>query len=69
MVVLLHDVSTSICVYYSMSNLKNLETLNMSGNIFSEGLPDVFTSMTYLRTLDMKNCNLPTLPERLVKVH
>jgi len=56
-----------IYVYYSMSNLKNLETLNMSWNKFSEGLPDVFTSMTLLRELDMQNCELPTLPERFVK--
>jgi len=53
-------------VYYSMSNLKNLKTLNMSGNNFSEGLPDVVTSMTYLRELDISYCKLPTLPERLV---
>jgi len=56
-----------VYVYYSMSNLKNLETLHMPGNNFSEGLPDVFTSMTSLRELHMENCKLPTLPERLVK--
>jgi len=54
-------------LYYSMSNLKNLETLNMSWNNFSVGLPDVFTSMPSLRELDISSCNLPTLPERLVK--
>jgi len=41
----------------------------MSLNRFSEGLPDVFTSMTSLRELHMKDCNLPTLPERLVGMH
>jgi len=56
-----------IYVYYSMFNLKNLETLNMSGNNFSEGLPDVVTSMTSLRELDIQFCELPTLPERFVK--
>jgi len=60
-------MSQLVYVYYSMSNLKNLKTLYMSGNNFSEGLPDVFTSMTYLRELRMANCKLPTLPERLVK--
>jgi len=55
-----------VYVYYSMSNLKNLETLYILRNIFSEGLPDVFTSMTSLRELDMEKCHLPTLPERLV---
>jgi len=39
----------------------------MSGNKFSERLPDVFTSMTSLRELNMQNCELLTLPERLVK--
>jgi len=56
-----------VYVYYSMSNLKNLETLDMSRNNFSEGLPDVFTFMRSLRKLSMWNCELATLPERLVK--
>jgi len=60
-------MSQLVYVYYSMSNLKNLETLNMSRNNFSEGLPDVFTSMTSLSELNMKDCALPTLPERFVK--
>jgi len=60
-------MSQIVYVYYSMSNLKNLETLNMSFNKFSEGLPDVVTSMTSLRKLDMQNCELPTLRERFVK--
>jgi len=59
-------MSQRVYVYYSMSNLKNLETLFMSGNNFREGLPDVFTSMTSLRELGMQNCRLPTLPERSV---
>jgi len=59
-------MSQLVYVYCSMSNLKNLETLNMSHNNFREGLPDVFTSMTCLRKLNMVNCKLPTLSERLV---
>jgi len=59
-------VSLLVYVYYSMSNLKNLKTLNMSGNNCSEGLPDVFTSMTSLRDLNIGLCKLPTLPEGLV---
>jgi len=39
----------------------------MSGNRFSKGLPDVVTSMTFLRELYISSCKLPTLPERLVK--
>jgi len=60
-------MSQLVYVYYSMSNLKNLETLEMSRNNFSKGLPDVVTSMTSLRGLSMWNCELATLPERLVK--
>jgi len=60
-------MSQIVYVYYSMSNLKNLLILDMSGNKFSKGLPDVVTSMTSLRGLSMWNCELPTLPERLVK--
>jgi len=59
-------MSQLVYVYYSMSNLKNLETLNTSWNNFSEGLPDVFTPMTSLRQLYISYCRLPTLPERLV---
>jgi len=50
-----------------MSNLKNLGNLFIQENNFSEGLPDVFTSMTSLKMLDIRNCKLPTLPERFVK--
>jgi len=60
-------MSQLLYVCFSMSNLKNLETLDMQGNNFSEGLPDIFTSMTSLMTLNMEKCELPTLPERLVK--
>jgi len=60
-------MSQLVYVYYSMSNLKNLETIYMSWNRFSEGLPDVFTSMTTLRELHMQYCELPTLPEMFVK--
>jgi len=60
-------MSQLVYVYYSMSNLKNLETLSMSGNNFSKGLPDIFPSMTSLRELNISFCKVPTLPERLVK--
>jgi len=60
-------MSQLVYVYYSMSNMKILETLNMSGNKFNKGLPDVFTSLTSLRELNMQDCELATLPERLVK--
>jgi len=59
--------SQLVYVYYSMSNLKKLETLVMSKNNFSKGLPDVITSMASLKKLDISGCKLPTLPERLVK--
>jgi len=60
-------MSQIVYVYYSMSNLKNLETLEMSRNNFSKGLPDVVTSMTSLRKLVISYCKLPTLPKGLVK--
>jgi len=60
-------MSQILYVYYSVSNLKNLGTLDMSWNNFSEGLPDVVTSMTSLRKLVISSCKRPTLPERLVK--
>jgi len=49
---------------YSISSLKNLKELNISGNNLSEGLPDnIFTSLPSLRELNMCDCKLlPTLP-------
>jgi len=50
-----------------MSNLKNLETLDISKNNFSKGLPDVFTSMPSLREFYIGRCELPNLPRRFVQ--
>jgi len=63
----MYSVSTIVNVYYSMSNLKNLETLNISRNKFGRGLPDVLTSMTSLRELYFGDCELLPLPKRFVK--
>lgn len=52
------------CTHCSISELKNLETLIMSWNNFSRGLPDAFASMTSLTTLGASDCQLTTLPER-----
>lgn len=49
-----------------MSNLTNLDTLNMWRNNFSRGLPDVVASMTLLKELNIEDCGLATLPEKLV---
>jgi len=54
-------------MYYSISQLKNLEVLSITCNDLSEGLPDnIFTSLLSLRDLDAADCNLPTLPNRCV---
>jgi len=54
-------------LYYSISELRNLEILNVSGNELSDKLPDdMFTSLQSLRELDISNCGLRALPKRYV---
>jgi len=51
---------------YSISSLKNLEVLDIVDNLY-ESLPDnIFTSLLSLRELNMKYCELSTLPNRCV---
>jgi len=50
--------------YYSISMLTNLKVLNMSGNNFSAGLPDIFSSLLSLEKLKLKWSELQTLPKR-----
>jgi len=48
-----------------MSQLTNLQVLNMSENSLSNKLPDdMFTSLQSLRELDISDCGLTTLPKR-----
>jgi len=52
-------------LYYSISELRNLEILNMAGNWLPDNLlDDMFTSLQSLRELDISNCGLTTLPNR-----
>jgi len=54
-------------IYYSISELRNLEILNMSDNNLSDKLPDdMFTSLQSLRKLNIGRCELTTLPNRYV---
>jgi len=58
---------TQLCLYYSISSLKNIEVLNLQGNKLSESLPDdIFTSLLSLRELNMCDCELIALPNRCV---
>jgi len=47
-----------------MTNLKNLKLLDMWGNNFSQGLPDVFASMEVLQKLNIGSGQLTSLPDR-----
>jgi len=52
---------------YSISQLVNLQILDMSWNKLSDNLPDdMFTFLQSLRELDISNCELSTLPKRCV---
>jgi len=51
--------------YYSISQLENLQILNVSGNKLSDGLPDdMFKPLQSLTELDISNCGLRTLLKR-----
>jgi len=47
-----------------MSQLKNLEVLDISDNNFKAGLPEGITSAVSLRNLDISSCSLSSLPLR-----
>jgi len=52
---------------YSISDIENLEVLNISRNNLSEGLQgNIFESLLKLRELYMHHCDLVTLPKRWV---
>ena len=51
-----------ICILYSLSKLTELKVLDLEGNNFSDGLPDVIGQLTSLNTLNLGGCNLSTLP-------
>ncbi|XP_067936773.1 leucine-rich repeat protein lrrA-like [Watersipora subatra] len=49
----------------SVSQLTNLEILNLSSNRFNTGLPDSIGSLKLLRKLTLSSCYLSALPESL----
>ena len=51
-------------MYCSLSQLSELKSLDLSGNNFSGGLPDVIVQLTSLNTLKLDSCDLTTLPDR-----
>ena len=51
-------------LYYSVGKLTQLKVLDLWGNKFSDGLPDVIGQLTSLNTLDVQNCILTSLPKR-----
>jgi len=55
----------SIPLYYSLSQLTQLEELNIGGNLLNT-VPDVASSLTSLKQLDMSGCDISGLPERFV---
>lgn len=49
-----------------MSQLKDLQILNLSKNDFSKGLPEVICQLTALQDLNLGGCKLSSLPDRFV---
>jgi len=54
-----------IFLYYSLSQLTQLEELNIGYNTLNT-LPDVVSSLTSLKQLNMNRCGISSLPERFV---
>jgi len=55
----------SITLYYSLSQLTQLEELHIGWNTLKT-VPDVVSSLTSLKQLDMEECGISSLPERFV---
>jgi len=55
----------SITLYYSLSQLTQLEKLDIRGNTLNT-VPDVVSSLTSLKQLNMSNSRISSLPERFV---
>ena len=51
-----------------LSEIHTLDSLNMSGNSFKEGLPDSMTKLENLETLDISKCRLQKFPLVLNKL-
>jgi len=56
----------SITLCYSLSQLTQLEKLNIGYNFTLNTVPDVVSSLTSLKQLDMSHCRISSLPERFV---
>jgi len=57
--------SHCITLYYSLSQLTQLEILNIGHNTLNT-VPDVVSSLTSLKQLYMWGCGISSLPERFV---
>jgi len=65
-IVICHCVCHFVCLdYYSLSQLTQLEKLDIGGNTLKTA-PDVVSSLTSLKQLDMISCGISSLPERFV---
>jgi len=54
-----------ISLYYSLSQLTQLEILDIRDNSLNT-VPGVVSSLTSLKQLNMNNCGISSLPERFV---
>jgi len=55
----------SITLYYSLSQLTQLEILDIGHNTLNT-VPDVVSSLTLLKYLNMSYCGISSLPDRFV---
>jgi len=55
----------SITLYYSLCQLTQLEKLHIEDNTLNT-VPDVVSSLSSLKQLNMRRCDISSLPERFV---
>lgn len=57
------DIIYQFGLFASLSQLVRLEKLNLAGNNFHTGVPDVLTKLTSLKELNLASCRLSGIPE------
>jgi hypothetical protein len=61
-----YNIHWYVIILSSLRSLQQLEVLDILGNNFSKGLPDVVSQLSSLRELHLYLCQLEDLPQRWV---
>ena len=56
-------ITVSVLLYNSVRSLTQLKELDVSGNYSLQTLPDWLGDITSLKVLDIRRCNMTTIPD------